>query len=100
MNTASGHRFEPEISKPGESIKSLHGPIYAEGNGHQFNIVPDKPPSVKDMNCPVYLTNDARHKYSEFIKKVEGRSLLQTFLFSLFFTLTDKKAATNVFYLI
>ena len=45
---------------------------HTRSKNHKFNVIPSKTETVKDMNCPVYLTEDARHKYSEFIRKVEG----------------------------
>ena len=69
-----GHSYQDSF-KFCEKAKSMHGPVYANESSHQFNIIPDKPPNLKDVNYPIYLTEDARHHYSEFIKKVEGRTL-------------------------
>ena len=36
----------------------------------------------RDVSGPVYLTEEARHKYGEFIKQVEGK-ILQIFCLSI-----------------
>ena len=43
---------------------------------HYFSVVPPKAKVPTDISGPVYLTDEVRHQYSEFIKQVEGLKMI------------------------
>ena len=50
----------------------------------------------RDVSGPVYLTEEARHKYGEFIKQVEGK-ILQIFYLSIIIGFTSETDSwTNI----
>ena len=65
------HNFNV-ITETTDTQKELVGPVYlCEKN--QFNVVTPRAEAPKEITGPVYLTEEARHKYAEFVRKVEGR---------------------------
>ena len=42
---------------------------------NKFAVVPPRVEAPREVCGPVYLTEEARHKYGEFIKQVEGMLL-------------------------
>ena len=70
MKGGDQHSFNV-ITETADVQKDLVGPVYlCEKN--QFNVVSPRAEAPKEINGPVYLTEEARHKYAEFVRKVEG----------------------------